>query len=241
MDSVARIISAYDSQGVHRTGTPADEASAHWLADEIGRIGLAPTLMPFRLDRVDVATATVTVNGDVFEGLPRFDGPGTEAGGISGRLGPIGGDAEIGLLAAKAHSDERIETARNEADHKAIIHITEGAPPGLTPVNADAFSRPFGLPVLQVSNAYRDRLEAAAETNAEATVTIDVSRNPAQAFNVEASLDGRQPYLDPLEKNNQSSAALGCALPPAAAGCHDNEGIQVGLAPVEGSLDVECL
>ena len=77
MDTIARIIAAYDEQGIHRTGTEVDAGSAEWLAGEIARLGVTPERVPFPLDRVDVIAARATVAGITYEGLPRFDGPAT--------------------------------------------------------------------------------------------------------------------------------------------------------------------
>jgi len=102
MDSIARVIATYDGQGVHRTGTAVDDASARWLDQEIKRIGVTPSLIPFSLDRIDVLTARATVAGISYEGLPRFDAPATGPDGIAARLGRLGGHAEIALVAAVA-------------------------------------------------------------------------------------------------------------------------------------------
>ena len=51
LDRVSRIIEAYDGQGIHRTGTDIDNASAAWLLDQVKRIGLDGGLEAFALDR----------------------------------------------------------------------------------------------------------------------------------------------------------------------------------------------
>jgi hypothetical protein len=37
---IAEIISAYDAQGNHRTGTAVDEASGEWLSTQVYNIGI---------------------------------------------------------------------------------------------------------------------------------------------------------------------------------------------------------
>src|SRR6266850_754672 len=46
---LAAVIQDYDAQGNHRTGTEVDTASAQWLAEEVRRLGVKPSLEPFTL------------------------------------------------------------------------------------------------------------------------------------------------------------------------------------------------
>jgi len=211
MDSIARVIAAYDAQGIHRTGTDVDGASARWLADEVASLGVTPTLVPFSLDRVDIVTAQATVAGITYEGLPRFDGPPTGPTGISGRLGLLRSDAEIGLVETAARGDRSVEAARRGGSHAAMLNITLGEPAGLTPINADDFIRPFGPPVLQLSNEYRGALERAAKAGAAATVVIDTHRTKATAHNVSARIAGSNPDLPPMVVMTPRSGWWRCA------------------------------
>lgn len=211
MDSIARIIAAYDGQGLHRTATDVDDASAHWLADEIKSLGASPELVPFSLDRIDVLAAHATVAGVTYDGLPRFDGPPTGLDGIAGRLGLLRSDAEIGLIESGARGDRSMEAARRGNSHKAMLHVTLGDPPGLTPINADEFTRPFGPPVLQLSSEHRGALERAAKRNAEAVVVIETRRTKAKALNVTARIAGRKPDLAPVVVMTPRSGWWHCA------------------------------
>ena len=40
----ARWLQAWDSQGIHRTGTPGDEAGADWLLAEAAALGATPVV-----------------------------------------------------------------------------------------------------------------------------------------------------------------------------------------------------
>lgn len=211
MDSIARIIAAYDAQGIHRTGTDVDDASARWLAGEIERLGVTSTLTPFTLDRVDAVAAYAKVAGTTYEGLPRFDAPPTGPKGISGRLGLLRSDAEIGLVETAARGDRSVEAARRGGSHAAMLNVTLGEPAGLTPINADDFNRPFGPPVLQLSNEHRGALERAAKAHAEATVVIDTRRTRATACNVEARIAGSKPDLAPVVVMTPRSGWWRCA------------------------------
>ena len=46
-------LSAWDSQGIHRTATAGDEAGAAWLANEAALLGADVAREAFTLDRID--------------------------------------------------------------------------------------------------------------------------------------------------------------------------------------------
>src|SRR5262249_62240718 len=70
------------------------------------------------------------------DGVHMFDGGFPTSAGVSGRLGPLGSDAEIGLadtlpykLAETSETD--ILLAARRSQHKAVLLITGGSRPGL--------------------------------------------------------------------------------------------------------------
>ena len=65
-------------------------------------------------------------------------------------------------------------------------------------MNAPAFTRPFGPPMLQVSSRETEWLKEQAETRAEATVVVHAKRTAARAFNVTAKIAGIKPTLAPI-------------------------------------------
>src|SRR5687767_15930254 len=70
-------LKAWDGQGIHRTGTPGDEAGAAWLAREATAAGGQVTSESFHLDRIDPIAAYVEFDGHRINGEPLFDGPDT--------------------------------------------------------------------------------------------------------------------------------------------------------------------
>src|SRR5215468_2085249 len=133
---VANVIASYDAQGNHRTGTEVDNASAEWLAGQVRQLGVKPSLEAFALSRVDPQLAYVRIADRRIDGVPVFDAGFTTADGVSGRLGPLGSDAEIGLaetlpykLAETGETDIILEARRSQ--HKAVLLITGGSGPGL--------------------------------------------------------------------------------------------------------------
>ena len=94
---IADVIAAFDAQGNHRTGTPADNASAEWLARQVQQLGAEPELEPFALNRVDPQACYLRIADRRIDGVPLFDAAFTDGEGVRGGLGPLGSDAEIGL------------------------------------------------------------------------------------------------------------------------------------------------
>ena len=82
-------LTAWDSQGVHRTATVGDEAGAHWLIREASSLGAAPAVETFALDRLDPIDAYLEFDGTRVPGVPVFDAPATAADDVVGILGPV--------------------------------------------------------------------------------------------------------------------------------------------------------
>lgn len=200
---VATVLQAFDAQGNHRTGTAADKVSAKWLADQVRRLGIEASLEPFALSRIDPQLAYVRIGNRRIDGVPMFDGSFTTADGVSGRLGPLNSDADIGLaetapvnVAQTAEAD--IIPAARRSRHRAVILVTGATRPGLFLSNASAFLNPAGPPMLQVSNVDSAWLQQQAQEHAEVTVVAAIERIAAQAFNVTAKISGRDQSLSPL-------------------------------------------
>ena len=202
---VAAVVQAYDAQGNHRTGTPVDRISAEWLAGEVRRLGVTPSLEPFTLNRVDPQSCYLRAGGRRIDGVPLFDAGFTDSEGVRGRLGPAGSNAEIGLLEIgpltlaqpRAEHEGPISVARRGV-HKGLVLLTRGPRPGLFLNNALAFRNPSGPPMLQVSNAETDWLKHQGQTGAEATLVAQVKQSIAEAFNVTAKVSGTDSKLAPL-------------------------------------------
>src|SRR5260370_2927369 len=86
---LADIVAAYDAQGNHRTATPADHASAEWLASLVRQAGAEPTLEPFSLLRIDPRPSHLRVADRRIDGVPVFGAAFTARDGLQGRLGPL--------------------------------------------------------------------------------------------------------------------------------------------------------
>jgi hypothetical protein len=77
-DAKARAVAwltAWDSQGVHRTGTTGDEAGALWLARQAAGLGVDVTKEVLELDRLDPVACYLELDGKRISGVPAFDAP----------------------------------------------------------------------------------------------------------------------------------------------------------------------
>jgi hypothetical protein len=188
------LIHSFEAQGDHRTGTPVDNVSGDWLFEQVRRTGLIPARELFSLNRVDPVAGNLTIGARRIEGLPLFDCEYTD--GITGKLGALNSDAPIGIGEAAPNTADTgaIGDARRQSKHKAIVLVTRGGRPGLCPNNADAFLRPFGPPVLQISSEDKEALVEGYE----ATLVASAKRTQSRAFNVTAQIRGADSSLPPL-------------------------------------------
>jgi len=210
---ISRLIAAYEQQGIHRTGTDVDRRSAEWLVAEARRAGLKAAREPFPVNRVDPVAASLVARGRRIDGVPLFDAGFTGAAGVRSRLGPLDGDAHIGLTSAAPNTAAvgPLGEARRKNRHTAIVCVTRGSRPGLCPSNADQFLDPFGPPVLQVSSDEAGWLDDCARQGVEVHVTAHVKRTAVDAFNVVATLDGFEPSLPPFIVMTPRSGWWTCA------------------------------
>ena len=213
---VAEIIREYSEQGAHRTGTDGDLASAQWMGERIQALGLFAANESFDFKRIDVKTARLMLGDAVIEGVPHYDCAYTDATGVSGALGPINSDAEIGVVTAypldQSPGGQALAQARQANRHKAIIVIAHSEmPPGATVFNAEHFKAPMGPPTLQVSNEYASAIQAAIDAGAQATVTAHCDYVDATATNIGAKITGSDPTLAPIVVMTPRSGWWACA------------------------------
>src|SRR5580704_9444104 len=97
-DAKARAVAwltAWDSQGIHRTGTTGDEAGALWLARQAAGLGIDVTKEVFELERLDPVACYLELDGKRISGVPAFDAPPTNGDGMTGTLSLSGHDQAI--------------------------------------------------------------------------------------------------------------------------------------------------
>jgi hypothetical protein len=211
---VARVVREYDAQGIHRTATDVDEASAHWLANQLQAAGVEAKLESFPINRVDLDDTFLDIDGRRIGGVPLFDAGLTASEGISGHLGPVGSNAEIGLFEASPQDGtDRPGPLRQALDgsHKAVVIVTRGGRPGLSLINASRFLTPDGVPALQVSSVEADWLRERVAAGASARLVASATRRPADAFNVVGRIPGRDLAAAPLVVMTPRSGWWTCA------------------------------
>ena len=196
---------AWDSQGTHRTATAGDEAGAEWLAGEARGMGASVAFERFAVSRIDVDVAFVEIEGERIAGEKMFDAPDTPDGRVMAlaTVGPGLGDPGAGdihvleLPPAAVYSPE-FARFRRETKSKALVVITKGQAPGLALLNAEAFTAPFGPPILQVSSSEGAKIMAAARRGAALRVAVHSRRTASQARNVVVAIAGRDRSRPPL-------------------------------------------
>jgi hypothetical protein len=212
---VSDLISTYDGQGVHRTATIVDNASADWLRQLATVAGAETRLVPFPLEQVEVRAAYVEAEGRRIEGVPFFDGGFTGETGIVGTLGTADSTADIALVnldsTAISTEGQSIGLLRRGGSHRAIVAVTIGASPGLALSNAVSFAKPYGIPVLQVASEHQTRLNELAAAGRRITYVAAATRVATQGLNVVATVAGRQADLPPVVVMTPRSGWWQCA------------------------------
>jgi len=211
------IIREYSAQGYHRTGTAVDTVSGAWLSDRIQGMGVPAFMDPIELDRVNVLYASFEFGGQTIEGEPLYDCTYTDVAGVTGRIGEIGSDAEIGVImlppstSSPAHS--QLDEVRREARHKGIIIVSDSAYPadGIATLNAEDFRAPVGPPTLQIANKYWQDLQVAISQRKTGTLVAFCEHKPSKAYNVSARIDGSDPDLAPMVIMTPRSGWWRCA------------------------------
>jgi hypothetical protein len=215
-DRIARTIKEYSEQGIHRSGTEGDLENAAWLSERIRSLGLGPELDTFPFKRVRPLECSLAIEGKTVKTIPLYDCTYTGGDGISGRLGEIGSDADIGVVSAfpmaSSPGGQLLDKARREDQHKAIIVLTdEGMPPGIAITNAEDFLSPFGPPTVQASSADALWIRSAVAAGAEARVVAQCDRVDAKGVNVGTTIRGGNPNLAPLVVMTPRSGWWPCA------------------------------
>jgi hypothetical protein len=197
---VAAWLKAWDSHGVHRTGTVGDEAGAAWLTKEAAAIAGPVSSETFSFNRIDTVAAYLEIDGMRIEGEAFLDAPPTQLAGVTGKAGDgKGGDpiAVLGLSPSAVYAAD-FARMRRVSRHEAHVIVTLGGAPGLALLNAEWFRAPFGPPTLQVSSVHGDRITEAMTRRADLRVVVVTKRTHAQARNVVLTIPGRDRARPPV-------------------------------------------
>ena len=214
-----RRIRAYERLGIHRTGWGADDAAAHWLAEELAAVGIEAQVEEFEFPQLHIRRAELRLGDRAIPGVPLYDAGTTPREGVSAPLahapdGVLEGSGPAIAVWELPEADTRrltpavYETLESLAAAGAIgVVMVMGDEHG-APVlrNAERPDDPLSLPVLQV--APKDIGEGLA---GEATLLIDAERRPGTALNVAAEIAGTNPSLAPVVLMTPKSGWYTCA------------------------------
>jgi len=205
-ENLLSLIRDYDEMGWHRTGSEGDVKTHVWLKKKIHNLGFEPEENTFSFRRVTGFTAALDIAGETIQGLPLFDTLGAPSGTQTGSLGLMNSGQDFIVLKAPPYyglpGGQALLDLRAENACKGIIAITDavglGLKPGLTPVNADAYKKPFGPPVILVSSEQAANLLKAAAEQQPVAFKHDIKRQPGKSSNIIAEVPGRDPGLKPF-------------------------------------------
>jgi len=199
----------YDNQGIHRTGTNVDFESAHWLGNEIKKIGLKPDLEEFSLNRIDIYEVSLEINNKKIEGIPLFDCILPDEDFIKGKLGKIENENTIGVSRVNNNTVRKLDKIRRSNKHLGLVFVTEGNTPGLSLINAVNFQEPFGPPTLQISSNYWAWITS--NLGNEAILNFKIKKTNKKAFNIVTRLKGKDSKLNPMVIMTPRSGWWNCA------------------------------
>jgi len=194
-------LASWEEFGWHWTGSPAQKASADWLAQSASASGMRCEVQSFDIDLLSVRSCLVQDEHHRAVGLPVINHGTTTAVGISGKLAlpPAEGDIALLALAPQTRIEQALAanaTSASGAAYRAVVIVTTGAAPGLAPL--DCISKSMSLPVVQISSEELPWLSAAAEHNQNITLVADFDRDGGTGQNVIAVKPGLDPQATPL-------------------------------------------
>jgi hypothetical protein len=202
-DAKARAVAwltAWDSQGAHRTATTGDEAGALWLADEAAGLGVEVAAEVFALNRLDPVACYLELDGERISGVPAFDAPASGADGVTGTLSLSDRDEAIlvARLTPQSVYTGEYERLRRDTAHCAMVIVCTGASPGIGMLNAERFRHPYGAPTIHVSSEASETVLAGAARAAPARVVAESWFVPAPARNVVVVIRGSRDSSPPV-------------------------------------------
>ncbi len=175
-EALQALVSAYSAIGSHRTGTPEDERTVAWFAQQLRERGATVSLEPFAFDRYD-ARAEVRIDGQAVPSLALYyegEGELQDVQPFVAAASALDGDRPAAALQAA------IAQARAAGAKVAVVATLNEA--GELQVPNRAAAGGSGLPVVLVPGRLAEALKAG-------TVRVDLSARsaPARSHNVVAA------------------------------------------------------
>ena len=201
---IGRNVQAFDQQGNHRTGSRVDQVSGDWLCDQILEAGAQPEKIHFSLPLVQIEECRVNLNDIQMEALPLFDCILPVDDCISGSIGEIGSNVDIGVIMAPPQAEsvqvKQLYESRRLRQHRAILVVTDSRFPenGIALQNAEHYARPLGPPVVQIANRHWSDIKQAIKAQDPLSIRLKAHRASGDAFNIQTLVSGSKPSLDPV-------------------------------------------
>lgn len=193
-------IRAWDEESEHRTGTDGDRRTSEILVNRLSHADVSTRMVEFPFERRVPVDCHLEIGGGRIDGIPLFDGGETD-GTLEGSLVTTGQSGSIGLGIATASGgplNSPLLSQRNGDVHQALVGIARSSTPGIAMLNADSYSKPFGVPVLIVDGVHEQELLTGAQDGRLARLNISFEIDHTTATNVEVRLAGHRTDLDPL-------------------------------------------
>lgn len=199
-EALLEVVREFDALGIHRTGSPGDNATTAWLVRCLAAMGIAATAWSFTVPCLETRAAYVDTLGRQIAGHPQMDAGLTPAGGVEGPLVP----AEAVRPGAIAVLDIDVGVSTGQDIVQAIQRAAAGAAAGLVVIarrgaasafliNAPRVWTPDPLPVLFVPPADADPIQQALTEEARARLVVDGVRRLVTAENVVGRLPADVP------------------------------------------------
>ncbi|HQH07354.1 MAG TPA: hypothetical protein PLZ92_10760 [Phycicoccus sp.] len=193
-------VQTYHDFGIHRYGSPGEQAALTWIASELERAGLTVEVQPLSLARqLVVDEARISIDGVTHEAFPHW-WPPMQSGPVTLRA-PLRSDEDsAGAIAwlslpyergAYLNAEHRRKIMDVAAHNPAAIVLTIDNPAGaIFTYNVNQVDEPWPVPVIVVAARLAPELEAARSKGAE--VTVDLSAHylhDVASHNVIARID----------------------------------------------------
>jgi hypothetical protein len=176
-DEAYALVRTYSSFGTHRTGSPNDAQTVHWLAHELSQRGAAVELRPYRFNRYD-ATAGVAIDARSVEAMPLHYSATGRCQVLNPAIAEIDGHADDEVLVAELR--QLSDRARENND--GLILATRCPTDALCAVNRAEHDF-LDLPVILIPGSERENLRAGSSIgDFSASIAVGQSSNLIARF-----------------------------------------------------------
>jgi len=217
-----QVIEEFDALGVHRTGSPGDDATTRWMIARLDAVGVRGEAHHFSFPRLVTDRAELVLDGRAIAGHAQMDAGLTPAAGRHGPLWPLlpsaapppGAIAVIDLAdeAQGAHLGEGIDRAVAAGAAGCVVVARRGAGSFFI-TNAPHLSWPAPIPVLLIPPAESEPVIRAARDHERAQLFVSGMKASASATNVVAWVraDAPQAEAPPIGVMTPKSGWWHCA------------------------------